>query len=133
MTIRLTFLMLFALSFVGITEGRAQSSDPKLLAVKFHADWCKSCRAMGSAFEDLQNAVSDQPIEFVLLDFTDENTRAQADQKVEEHGLTDLIKKHAGTGFILLVDNDEKKVKKILNKKHSHDQMVKAVTGYLQQ
>tara|TARA_E500000331_G_C17267879_1_gene717890 strand:+ start:2873 stop:3037 length:165 start_codon:yes stop_codon:yes gene_type:complete len=32
----------------------ADDQVPELIAIKFHADWCGSCKLMGSTFEELQ-------------------------------------------------------------------------------
>ena len=53
--------------------------NPDYIVVKFHADWCGNCLAMGSSFEDLQEIFKDNNIEFVKFDLTDKGTTAKAD------------------------------------------------------
>lgn len=38
------------------------AETPQILAVKFHADWCGYCKAMGSVFEELQAKFDTQPV-----------------------------------------------------------------------
>ena len=50
-------------------------SQPKPIAVKFHADWCGACKAMGPVFTDLGNKLDGRLVLFVELDFTNATTR----------------------------------------------------------
>jgi len=115
-------LFLFVITTLLITHiGTAQKSNsiegPKLILVKFHADWCKICRAMGSVFEDLQNKMDGKNILFVKLDFTNNQTKHQANMLGASLGIAAVLKKnYRRTGFILIIDPKTKQVLQKLTK-----------------
>ena len=82
--------------------------SPKLLAVKFHADWCGSCKKMGPIFEDLRNKHDGTPVLFVTLDLTNGTTRAQAEMMASALGFGDVYAQNQKTGFILLLDGESR-------------------------
>lgn len=98
-------LLLTSLSLPTLAEAPAQ---PDLLAVKFHADWCGSCKKMGTVFEDLRNKYDGRSVLFVTLDLTNGTTRSQAEFMAAALGFGNVFEKNAGTGFILLLDGDSR-------------------------
>lgn len=102
-----TMLSIFACFATIEAEG---AREPDLVAVKFHADWCGSCKKMGSIFTDLRNKFDGKPVLFVTLDLTNVSTRGQAELMAGALGLKQVYDAHPGTGFILLVDPDSHKV-----------------------
>lgn len=97
----IALLLLAALALPAWADAPAQ---PDLLAVKFHADWCGSCKKMGSVFEDLRNKYDGKSVLFVTLDLTNGTTRAQAEFLAAALGFGDVYAQNSGTGFILLLD-----------------------------
>lgn len=55
-----------------------QRAKPKLLALLFRADWCPSCKVLEPEYDPLAKSLSNEPILFVRLDFTNDKTTAQA-------------------------------------------------------
>ena len=96
-----TLLLLAALVLPAWAEAPA---SPDLLAVKFHADWCGSCKKMGTVFEDLRNKYDGKSVLFVTLDLTNGTTRSQAEFLASALGFGDVYAQNQGTGFILLLD-----------------------------
>lgn len=95
------------------------SDKAEIIAVKFHADWCGSCKAMGDSFTELQAKFDSQPVLYVTLDNTREHLRQQAAWMTTQLGLGDVLKDHHGTsGFVLLIDSDSKKVLAKLTREH---------------
>ncbi len=108
-------LFTLLISHTGFSQNKNDINTPKLLAVKFHADWCRICRAMGPVFEDLQNKMDGSDVLFVKLDFTNNQTKHQANLLGSELGLKDILKQnYKRTGFVLVIDAKTKKVLKKL-------------------
>ena len=116
-SIKFIAVILFTLlvSHPGFSQKKNNIKPPKLMAVKFHADWCKVCRAMGPVFEDLQNKMDGSDVLFIKLDFTNNQTKHQANLLGAELGLADVLKQnYRRTGFVLVIDAKTKKVLKKL-------------------
>jgi len=108
----------------------AAADAPELIAVKFHADWCGSCKAMGDVFEELQEKYDTQPVLYVTLDQTREHQRTQSAYLAKALGLGGVWKEHGGsTGFILLIDAESKDVVARLTR----EQNLKAMGAALEQ
>ncbi len=92
-------------------QAQAPIESTQLLVVKFHADWCGSCVKLDSPLQDLQATFSDQPIDFVRLDLTDDTSRAVAKEKVGRLGLDEIFASYGSkTGFALLIDAESGEV-----------------------
>ncbi len=104
--------LLFAVINVSLmSAGENEDAAPEIIAVKFHADWCGSCKAMGNVFEELQAKFDTKPVLYVTLDHTRDFNRKQSKFLAESLGLGDVWKQNNGkTGFILLVDGKTRKV-----------------------
>lgn len=133
-------LAVLGLATVLLTAGPTTADDhaapsaagPELIAVKFHADWCGSCKAMGDVFTDLTNLLDGQPVLFVEIDQTNRTTAAQAEYMVAALGAGELWADYGGkTGFILVVDADSKAVVAKLTKEHGVKDMAKAIKDAL--
>jgi len=96
--------------FTAVVPATAETpAEPDVVAVKFHADWCGSCKKMGPVFEDLGNKYDGRSVLFVTLDLTNTTTRTQAEYMAAALGFGDVYAENAGTGFILLLDGDSRK------------------------
>ena len=114
------------------TQRQASSAEgPKVIAIKFHADWCGYCKAMGPVFEEMQAKYDQQPVLYVRLDLTREAGRRQAQYMAHALGMGDDIWSEYGgkTGFVLLVDGTTGEV----IEKLTHDQSLKAMGASLRE
>ena len=126
--IAVAVLAVTATTTSAMDQAPATADSPKLIAIKFHADWCGSCKAMGDVFTDLANKLDGAPVLFVEIDQTNRTTAAQAEYMVAALGAGQLWGEYGGkTGFILLIDADTKQVAGKLTKEHSVKDMAKAV------
>ena len=113
------------------TQRQAASAEgPKVIAIKFHADWCGYCKAMGPVFEEMQAKYDQQPVLYVRLDQTREAGRRQAQYMAHALGMGDIWAEYGGkTGFVLLVDGTTGEV----IEKLTHDQSLKAMGASLRE
>ena len=126
-------LVLGLVSLVSFASNPARAEQaPQLLAVKFHADWCPTCRRMGTVFEDLDARFEGRPVEFVLLDRTDAATTRAAEAKVAELGLGEVWAQNPGTGYILLIDADSREVVDELTARLDLEQMARKLEERLE-
>lgn len=104
------------------------TQTPAVIAVKFHADWCGSCKAMGNVFEELQAKFDGQPVLYVVLDHTREFHRLQSRYLANALGLENIWKEYGNkTGFILLIDGKTRAHITTLTKEHDLKQMGEAL------
>lgn len=102
----------------------AETQRPKIIAVKFHADWCGYCKAMGPVFEELQAKYDQEPVLYVVLDQTREFDRTQSQFMANAMGLDSVWEEHGGkTGFVLLIDASTKEVVQRLSYEQNLKQM----------
>jgi len=103
-------------------------AGPKVIAVKFHADWCGYCKAMGDVYEEMQAKFDRQPVLWITLDQTREHDRKQSEYLAHAMGMKDIWAEHGGkTGFILLVNAETGQVVEKL----THEQTLKQMGAKL--
>ena len=128
--IALVFLVLFPLNAaVLLGQGKAQQPPaPQIIAVKFHADWCGFCKAMGPVFTDLENKFDGKPVLFVTLDLTNVTTLNRSKLLASALGIGPVYKANEGTtGLILLLDGKTRQVAARLNSEHTLKDMAAAL------
>lgn len=114
------------------SKGYAQDSNqPKLIVVKFHANWCGSCKALGPVLEDLTNKLDGKSVLFTQLDFTNNTSKHQTQLLASALGIKDVVEKNNGTGFLLVIDSKTKAVKAKLTKTQSVKEMANKITSFL--
>ena len=97
---------------------------PEVIAVKFHADWCGSCKVMGPVFEELQEKFDTQSVLYIVLDHTRTYNRRQSQYLATTLGLDKVWAEYGGkTGFILLIDGESRKVLNTLTRENNLKQM----------
>ncbi|MEM6261221.1 MAG: thioredoxin domain-containing protein [Bacteroidota bacterium] len=134
MTFRMIVVLLLVagISHTAFAQSETVIPEPNVYVVKFHADWCGSCRALGPVLEDLTNKLDGKPVLFVELDFTNQTTRHQANLLASGLGIGKHVAESGySTGYILVIDPDTKEVKKKLTKDLSMKQMAAAIQTYL--
>lgn len=124
-------IIAMATLFVPIVGISQDIPKPEVLVVKFHADWCGSCKALGPALEDLSNKLDGNSVLFVELDFTNNTTRHQSNLLASALGIDEIVAQNNATGFLLVIDSETKDVKTKLTKTQSVKEMATAITSYL--
>ncbi len=123
--------LFLAMFFVPKKSYSQDIAQPELLVVKFHADWCGSCKALGSVLTDLTNKLDGKPILFIQLDFTNNSVKHQSYLLASELGIEKIVKDNNGTGFLLVIDNKTKKIKVKLTKKQTVKEMANEINSLL--
>ena len=125
---------LCAATLATLATSRLSADEPasptaEIIAIKFHADWCGSCKAMGPVFSELEAKFDTQPVLYLTLDHTRKHDRQQSAWTAEAMGLGAVMHEYGGkTGFILLVDADSKQVVSKLTREHNLKDMGAALS-----
>ncbi len=79
---------------------------PMVIALRFHADWCGSCKKLDPQFKAVAKKLADQPILFLTLDLTNDKTKRQAHYLAAALGLGKQWDQLGGgkTGIIQVLD-----------------------------
>ena len=76
-----------------VTPAPADTAEPEaefqLVAIRHHGDGCPGCRAAGDTFQSLQHALAGAPIEFTLVDLSQESQHYADPRKSELVSMTD--------------------------------------------
>ncbi|MEM1027498.1 MAG: thioredoxin domain-containing protein [Planctomycetota bacterium] len=124
----LAMMVVGSLSMSANADEAEKSATPELLVVKFHADWCGSCKSMGDTFEDLTSKLDSEPVLFVELDQTTTPGREQAGYLMNAMGGGAVWDEFGGkTGFILVINPAGMSVVGKLTKDMGFKDMVKAI------
>ena len=116
-------LLSFVLLAATALPAAATPEGPGLIAVKVHADWCGSCKQMGTAFEDLRNKFDGKPVLFVVLDRTNVTTTHQSALLASALSIGSVYEANPGTGLILLLDGKTREVTEKLGSTLTFKQM----------
>jgi len=118
MPLLLALLGAFFTGSIAMAEEAPQSEKPEQMAVLFYADWCGSCKVLDPRIEEVRSELGeDTKTLFVTFDLTDPATRAQTAMLAESLGLGSVYEEYgAKTGFLLVIDANDKKVLQKLTK-----------------
>jgi len=123
--------LFLAMSFIPNKTFAQENSEVKLMVVKFHADWCGSCRALGPVLTDLTNKLDGKPVLFTQLDFTNNTTKHQANLLASALGIKKIVDDNNGTGFLLVIDSKTKAIKTKLTKTQTVKEMATKIKSLL--
>ncbi len=108
-------------------------AKPRLIALLFRADWCPTCKVLEPQYRVLQQDLEGEPILFVRLDFTDEETTKESTQRAAHLGLESIYNQVKGsTGFALLVTPSTKTVVGVITIDETPTQMKAMFTRALE-
>lgn len=111
-------------SAIALAAADEPAQPPQIIAVKFHAAWCGSCKVIEPHFKDLHDKFDGQPVLFLDFDLTNRSTTTRAGYLASAMKLDKVFNKHApSTGFVLLIDARTGEVLDRLTKKHDFKAM----------
>ncbi len=113
------------------TKQQTQDTNKEVLLVKYHADWCGSCKALTPLLTDLNQRLENKKSKYIELDFTDENSITQAKATASKLGLEHFLTEKQKTGYVAIIDAGSKKELGRLTKTQSVDEMYKEVNRHL--
>jgi len=117
--------------FMPVASVHAEDKSANALyAVKFHADWCSSCKVLGPNVEAARGKadLDNKNVLFVTLDLTNATTRHQSSLLASALGLAETYKTNDGkTGFVLLVNAQTGDVVGKLTKEQNSNAIVAAI------
>jgi len=105
----------------------AEVNKPKLLAVKFYADWCGTCKQLDPGLNKVISKFEDKPVLFVTMDLTDDFRTNQSKMLANSLGFGKIFKENQGTGFVLLLDPVKFKVLGQIDPSQTPAEMIKKV------
>lgn len=124
-------LLLASLNYTNAFAENGDKKDPKLFAVIFYADWCSACKAIAPSVMDLQDQLKNESVKFVKFDFTNSKTKQSTVALAKELGLDKILKENNGTGYVLLVNPENKERLAKFTKQYSTKQMYDEINKYL--
>ena len=134
----LAICLISTLLGAGMASAKSKQSvdrpaQPRLIAVRYHADWCKACSTLAPDFEKLRASVQDESVLFVTLDFTDDKSKKQAEYLAAVLNLDGVWQSNGmKTGRVLLIDRAKKQVVETLLSTDSVRQMQAKLKGVLE-
>jgi thiol-disulfide isomerase/thioredoxin len=120
----LVLMMLFGLA--AFAQGQ-----PKVYAVINTASWCPACQANGERVEKeiVASYKGNTDVAFLVNNLTDDASKAKSKTTLEEKGVYNSVSSIKGTGQIILVDANTKKVIEQVPVKKSTDEIKAAING----
>ena len=99
----------------------------KTTAVLIYADWCGSCKILDPKVKEARGLGDIAGLDFVVLDYTEKNVDdfyAQAEAAGVGKAVTQYLGGTIKTGQLVLVDMDDQKVIKKIDKTYEVPQMI---------
>ena len=133
----LTFTILSTIIIAGFVTAQSANktkspNKPDLIAVRYHADWCTPCKTLSPNFAKVQKTLHDDSILFVTLDFTNDQSKKQAEFLAASLGLSEMWKTNAKkTGQVMVLNSKKMQIIATLTSNQSPDEMVKVLQSKL--
>ena len=103
-------------------EADAMIKEPTIKAVVFYSDSCGSCKILDPRMKAALNAVNQDEVKVVKLDFSSKETIEATKTLATTAGVNDVLQKYgAKTGFAVLVNQDGEIIEKLTKKDETAD------------
>jgi len=124
------FIALVCFILMGSTAGAespAEVCSDKPYVVKIHADWCGSCKAMKSVWEQIETDLGDQATT-VTLDVSDRVAYTESEAAAERLGISELFQEYRSrTGTVVVLDCNTREPVAIMNGERDLEKYRKAI------
>jgi thiol-disulfide isomerase/thioredoxin len=98
-------------SAVGTAPQGVEATAPKVIVIKYHAEWCGKCKALAGPLAEARANLADQPVLFVTFDFTDKAQASQSEYLASVVGFGETWSQYERqTGFALIVNPSTRQV-----------------------
>lgn len=95
--------LLIAVAFSALNS--AAQEGKKVIAVINKADWCHICQSNGDKMmKEVIPVFAESSVQFVMNDLTNDGTKADSKEKLNEVKVYSAVKKTTATGMVILVD-----------------------------
>jgi len=115
-----------------LQEIKVEARKPKLILVKFHADWCPICRALEPAWEDANERMAADDILFVRLDRTDKRTSRQSAFHMATLGIPEAWRTYSRqNGLMVLFDTETGEKLEVFSGRTAGESVAEKIREYL--
>ena len=114
------------------SDARRASEGASVIVLRTSAQWCKLCTSAKSAFSELEDELSAEPVLFVTLDRTDKASTRQAVYLTKALGLQESVGDGlCKVGTVTIVDAQSKQLISTTQLSPTVDTMVRTVNKAL--
>lgn len=96
-------------ALLGLGQSPTRAASPKnakVLALKFHADWCGKCKVLQPKLNSLSKSPQNKAVDFRIINVTDDTAKAKSAKVMQSLKLTQVWERYSDTaGIVVLVDN----------------------------
>lgn len=106
------FSLVVIIAFLGIAMAKAQTQNPKIIALLNKASWCSVCRTNGPRVEKdlMPMLMQDKNVQVIMNDLSDKKTISKSLPMIKKAGIASFAKENTGSGMLYFIDANSKKL-----------------------
>lgn len=113
-------------------KAAASRAHARVLALKFSADWCSTCRAIRPKLAAVEQRFDSGAVKVIVFDFSNKSTTAQAARQARALKLGRVYGRFApSAGFVVLVNPRTRHIISVLTTRQTKAQWLAAVRSAL--
>lgn len=103
-------------------------SEPKVIVLINHADWCPVCKSNGDRVktEVISKFITNSNYNIIVNNLTDKNTKLSSSELCNKAGIGDFASKNTSTGNIYFINPADKSLKSTISVTESSDKIYTA-------